>query len=348
MEKTEKPTPHRLRKAREEGQSFTSRPLETFVKITIFFLVIIFVNHSLIRSFQGYIAKRSLYLLSGQNFNDAIINLLPIFLFAISILILFPILDVTLPFGYRYNVLSSKRIFQGFQNYFKSINPAVLISKERFVKLGFTLLKVVLFWAILFFFIKANLITTPSSLIVNGRSGLLFLAIMKKIILAMVISGLVIGVLDMIYERHKFMKNLYMTKQEVKEEFKNQEGDPEIKAKQKRFRNMILFSEMKRDVKRAKFLLVNPTHIAIPVIYEEGDESPSIGYIGTDNDALKMIQYASLNMVPVVKNIHLARNFYKMYEAGDEIGEEHFEVVASIISLITALEGKIDYIDMDN
>lgn len=348
MEKTEKPTPHRLKKAREEGQTYSSKPFESFVKITFSIFMMYISSDYLLDSFQNYISERKLYHLNGIVYVESTRWLLPFGVLLVCGIITITLLDIILPFIYRDNVISSKRVFQGFQNFKNKINPANLFSKDKLIQLGITFIKIFLFWLVLFFFIKSNLFTTPSYVIVDGKSDILFSIVFKKLIVAMVICGLIIGSLDMLYERHSFIKRLYMTKEEIKEEFKNQEGNPETKAKQKRFRNMILFSDMKKDVKRAKFLLVNPTHIAIPVIYEKENDSPIIGYIGTDKTALKMIQCASLNMVPIVKNIPLARNFYHIYESGDEIQEEHFEVVASIISLITALEGKIDYIDMDS
>jgi len=347
MEKTEKPTPHRLKKAREEGQSFSSRPFESYIKILIGISCIYFFSKDFLKAFQNYFLEKGIYspLSSIAEYKFLIVFSL---FFGITIAFVMSGINILLPFFYRENNISSNIFKKNISNYFKNINPAVFFSKEKLIRIIFTLVKVITFLTIMVFIIKSNILYLPQSLMIKGDSFSILVIIIKKIIISALTIGLLISILDVLYEKQKFIKSLYMTKQEVKEEFKNQEGDPEIKAKQKNFRRMILFSDITKDVKRAKFLLVNPTHIAIPVIYSENEDAPTIGFLGLESNALQMIQIAKTHSIPIVKNIRLAREFYRIYEPGDQINEEHYEIIASIISFITTLENKIDYIDMDH
>ncbi|MEM3609622.1 MAG: EscU/YscU/HrcU family type III secretion system export apparatus switch protein [Candidatus Anstonellales archaeon] len=347
MEKTEKPTPHRLKKAREEGQTFFSRPFESFLKLIILIPVFSVMAKYYFMGLKEYLSTEGIFdvkeiipvQLTSNVFNGLVIMCMLIcFIF---------LLDNLIPLLYRPNLLSPKGISKGPLNYFQHIKILHLFSKERIIKFFWGLVKVLIFLIGALIFIRTKIFSVPDSVIIGSLQPLVIMNKFYDMLILLLFMGLLIGLFDMLYERRKYIKGLYMTKQEIKEEFKNQEGDPEIKAKQKRFRYMILFSDIKKDVKRAKFLLVNPTHIAIPIIYSDKDSAPLIGYIGVDKDAQKMLTIANANGISIVKNTPLAREFYMKYEPGDEINEEHYEVVASIITFLTRLEGKIDYIDMD-
>ncbi|MCX7957499.1 MAG: EscU/YscU/HrcU family type III secretion system export apparatus switch protein [Deltaproteobacteria bacterium] len=347
MEKTEKPTPDRLKKAREEGQTFYSRPFESYIKLIAALLIISVCSEYFLKGIQDYFSDVSLFTPKGVLLKNPPDTLITGMFYIILLTVIISFADILIPFIYRPNLISPNVLGRNIAVYFKNINPSHLFSKEKFSKTILNLIKISVFLFITLYYIKSCLSIPFCSEITRGYSPLFILAGLKKVLLFAVVAGLIIGVSDMLYERHKFTKSLYMTKQEIKEEYKNQEGDPEIKQRQKRFRQMILFSDIKRDVKRARFLLVNPTHIAIPIIYSQDEDTPCIGYIGVDEEARKMITLAASHSITIVKNIRIAREFYRIYEPGDEINEEHYEVIASIISLLITLENRIDYIDMD-
>ncbi len=347
MEKTEKPTPHRLKKAREEGQTFSSRPFESYIKLIIAIPVISLALKRYSEGFRLYFSdSRTFFGCEVFSGNFPLVFLNGIFYLSL-LLIIIPVSDILLPFTYRPNLAFSGTFGRNIRNYFEHINPVNLFSKERLIKTALNFMKIIFFLGVVLLYLKSSISVIPDSVIIKGNAPVILAVTIYRIILFSLFTGLAVGLLDMIYERYKYTRGLYMTKQEIKEEFKNQEGDPEVKSRQKRFRHMILFTDMKRDVKKAKFLLVNPTHIAIPIIYSGNEDAPQIGYIGIDKDAQRMIAFAGTYSVPVVKNISLAREFFRTYEPGDEINEKHYEVIASLLAFVSSLEYKIDYIDMD-
>ncbi len=348
MEKTEKPTPKRLKKAREEGETYCSKPFEAYIKIFIFFLFCMGTANLIFAYISKYMSKGEIYS-TGETFSPEMKHIATLGLCLIIITTaIMAFLDITIPLIYRRNVTSSAALRKGFENYIKRINPISLLSKEKIIHIILTLLKIILFLSTTGIILKNNLYILPDSIIINAESSKVLLLLIKNILIIAILIGVLISTLDLVYEKYKFRKRLYMTKQEIKEEYKNEEGDPHIKSQQKRQRERILFSDPRNDVKKAKFVLVNPTHIAIPIIYEEGDLFPHMGYIGVDESALKMISLARIHSIPIVKNIKLAREFFRIYETGDEIGEEHFEIIAEILSTLISIEYKIDYVDMDS
>ncbi|MCX7944844.1 MAG: EscU/YscU/HrcU family type III secretion system export apparatus switch protein [Deltaproteobacteria bacterium] len=347
MEKTEKPTQNRLKKAREEGQTFSSKPFESFVKILLVFVVISYTSEAFLLGFKEYLNNKYIYMKSDICLWGCHKKFLGGSFSLIIVLMILPFVAILIAIFYRPNLASRNILERNISNYFKSICLSTIFSKEKFIRLGQDMVYMLLFGALTLFYIKSDLFIPDRYMLNHENIPMILLKSIYNTLLFSLLFGLIMGVIDMMIERHKYVKSLYMTKQEIKEEFKNQEGDPEIKYKQKKLRQAILFSDMKRDVKRAKFVLVNPTHIAIPIIYSESDFAPLIGYIGVDKEATEMINFAAVNLIPVVKNVSLAREFYRIYEPGDEINEEHYEIMASIISLISTFENRIDYIDMD-
>jgi flagellar biosynthesis protein FlhB len=349
MEKTEKPTPKRLKKAREEGETYSSKPFESFIKILLAFALLLQISPLIFKVFRFTLSDVDFYSANTPFTEKTRALAISGLILILIILVIASILDIVLPLIYRGNIASTISFAKGIERYFRNLNPAVLFSKQRLISLLLTIVKVVIFIAIGILIIKNNIFFPSDTNIINPGTPEIMLIFIKKILTAIIFAGVLIGIVDLIYERQKYIINLYMTKQEIKEEYKNEEGDPHIKSQQKRFRQSILFSDPKKDVKRAKFLLVNPTHIAIPIIYsEETGETPQIGYIGIDDQALQMIGLARVHSIPIVKNIPLAREFFKTYESGDEIDEKDYEIIASILSLLMSLEFKIDFIDMDN
>ncbi|HKT16579.1 MAG TPA: flagellar biosynthesis protein FlhB [Stellaceae bacterium] len=147
---------------------------------------------------------------------------------------------------------------------------------------------------------------------------------------------------DYAYQRLAFMRSMRMTKQEVKEEFKQAEGDPKIKARLRQIRNERARKRMMAAVPKASVVITNPTHYAVALQYELGSAgAPKVVAKGVDLLAQRIREIAREHDVPIVENPPLARALYAHVELDREIPPEHYKAVAEIISYVFRLKGKI-------
>ncbi|MFY8210530.1 MAG: EscU/YscU/HrcU family type III secretion system export apparatus switch protein, partial [Caulobacter sp.] len=144
---------------------------------------------------------------------------------------------------------------------------------------------------------------------------------------------------DYFWQRMRFMNRMRMTLQEVKEEFKQSDGDPHIKGKRRQIQMQRSRQRMMQAVPKATVVVMNPTHYAVALKYEQGETpAPLCVAKGVDDLALKIRAVAEEHGVPVLEDPPLARALYASVEIDEEIPVEHFEAVAKVISFI--LNGK--------
>jgi flagellar biosynthetic protein FlhB len=159
------------------------------------------------------------------------------------------------------------------------------------------------------------------------------------ILLSGVIAVLVlIAAADYFYQRFDYMKNMRMTKQELKDEFKDAEGDPHIKAKLRQLRQDRTRKRMMQNVPTATVVVTNPTHYAVALRYEEKMAAPVVVAKGTDLIAKRIRDIARENFVPVVENPPLARTLFQLVEIDDEVPEEQYKAVAEVIGYVMRMK----------
>ena len=152
----------------------------------------------------------------------------------------------------------------------------------------------------------------------------------------------VLAFLDFLYQRQTFMKQMRMTKQEVKDETKQQEGDPQVKARIRQIRMERARERMMQAVKDADVVITNPTHFAIALKYELGEmNAPVCVAKGVDYLAFEIRREAEEHDVPIVENPPLARALYDTVELDEEIPTEHFKAVAEVIGFVMRQRGDI-------
>ncbi|MDP4114698.1 MAG: EscU/YscU/HrcU family type III secretion system export apparatus switch protein, partial [Bacteroidota bacterium] len=148
-----------------------------------------------------------------------------------------------------------------------------------------------------------------------------------------------IAAIDFIFQKFKFRKEMMMTKQEVKEENKSQEGDPQIKARIKKAQFAMARNRMMKDVPTADVIITNPTHFAVAVRYDPNKfQAPKVVAKGMDELAQRIKKIAKDNNVPIHEDRLLARTLYKLCEVGDFIPESLFKSVAQILAYIYKLK----------
>ena len=159
----------------------------------------------------------------------------------------------------------------------------------------------------------------------------LVMGIFTKITMLMI----VLAIIDYVLQRRIFSKEMRMSKQEVKEEFKQMEGDPQVKGKIKQKQREMATRRMMQAVPDATVVITNPTHIAIALKYEEGGMNvPKVTAIGADNIAIKIKEIAKDNDIPIIENKPLARAIYDTLDIGSEIPGEMYQAIAEILALV--------------
>jgi flagellar biosynthetic protein FlhB len=152
----------------------------------------------------------------------------------------------------------------------------------------------------------------------------------------------VIAVLDYLYQRYQFFKRNRMSRQEIKEEHRQSEGDPAIKAKVRQIRQERSRKRMMAAVPDATVVIMNPTHFAVALKYESGEmAAPVCVAKGVDALALRIRAVAEENQVPVVENPPLARALYASVEVDEPVPSEHYKAVAQVIGYVMRLSGRM-------
>ena len=152
----------------------------------------------------------------------------------------------------------------------------------------------------------------------------------------------IVAALDFMYQRYEHIKQLKMTKQEVKDEYRQQEGDPKVKQQLARIRTERARARMMAAVPKADVVITNPTHYAVALEYKmETMPAPKLVAKGVDSLALRIREVADENEVPIVENPPLARALYAAVDLDEEIPPEHYVAVAEVIGYVFRLKGKL-------
>lgn len=229
-----------------------------------------------------------------------------------------------------------------------SLNPAkglkkILPSIEKTLKMVMALLKVTAITTIIYIELRDQTATIT-------RLGLLPLATAMQwmlrttfvILLKILAVFSVAAVIDYAYKRKQHYDSLMMTKQEVKDERRNSEGDPRVKGRQRRKMREITLMSIIAQVPNADVVLVNPTHVAVALSYSIGSAAPKVVAKGLRKRALKIRRIAEDSDIPVVHEARLARNLYRHVSVGACISSEFFRTVAVILARLQR-SGRADY-----
>ena len=346
-EKTEPATDKKLKDSREEGKVAKSKELTASFDLIILFLVLkIFISYvggNLLNIFKyaysgipEFIeinqANLTTIAVSSYLFNIIlkwILIVLPFFVFGVAITLLISIFQV----GWK---ISSKPM-QPKLDKFNPINGFKRIfSKDSVFELFKSILKISVISLIAYNSVK------------NNRNDLFLLydiplnqavALIGNIIintgLKISLVYLIVGIADFAYQKHKFNEDMKMTKQEVKDEYKNSEGDPQIKGKQKQRMREASQRRMMQDVPKADVVITNPTHLAVALKYDaDVSQAPVVLAKGEDYLAQKIKEVAKENNIAIVENKPLARMLFSNVDIGAEIPPELYQSVAEILAMI--------------
>jgi flagellar biosynthetic protein FlhB len=207
---------------------------------------------------------------------------------------------------------------------------------DALIQFAKSLLKVAMTTVLAWWILKPHVFEMERLATLEPAAILPFLAdILRRLVFAVMALLLVITGADWFIQKQRFMARMRMSKEELKEEFKNTEGDPHVKAKQKQMRAERARRRMMQAVPKATLVVMNPTHYAVALKYVQGeDDAPICVAKGMDAIALKIRDVAKEANVPVIEDPPLARALYAAVEIDDVIPQAHFEAVAKIIGFI--------------
>lgn len=350
-EKTEDATPKKLKNAREEGQVAKSMELNTAVMLFALFFVLKTFIGNMGNQFLDVYEKiyGSIVLVVEDDMSMNIIMSLLGYAIKSIILIALPILLVGVIVGFLVDKVQIKWEIttKPLQPKLSKLDPIKgfkkMFSKEKIVQLLFALLKIVLIG-----FLVYDTLKDQWAIILSLYDFSLFQAIgaigNMVISLGLKISEffLVIGFADLFYQRRKFKKDMRMSKKEVKDEWKNAEGDPQIKGKIKSKMLEASRRRMMNAIPSADVIITNPTHFAVALQYDrESGSAPVVVAKGADYMAQKIKDIARENKVEIVENKPLARMLYFNVEIDQEIPQELYQMVAEILAYVYRIKNKV-------
>ncbi|OZU90306.1 flagellar biosynthesis protein FlhB [Virgibacillus indicus] len=347
-EKTEKATPKKRQDERKKGKVAKSQDVNTAFLLLFMFIIFIVFSSSIIDSMttlyrqtftefiQWDVTENSVH----QIFSGAAVEVA---------LMLSPIVLIAIIAGLASNLMQIGFLFttEPLKFDLKKIDPIQgakrIFSIRALVELLKSFLKIVFIGAITFIVIWIYKDEMMMLAFKNAENALeFFIRVTVVMGIAATIALLFLAVFDYAYQRYDFEKNMKMSKQDVKDEYKNIEGDPLIKSKIKERQRQMATSRMMSEVPSADVVITNPTHFAIAVKYDE--EKASAPYVvakGADHTALKIKEIAKANDVVTVENRPLARSLHSTVEIGDMIPEEFYQAVAEILAYVYRLEKKV-------
>ena len=344
-EKTEAPTPERIRKAREDGQVVMSQEVGSAVMLTALLGIMIFVCPIFLHCFKDLLIRG---IASGSTVGggaEGITSFLKTAAVSVCVRTI-PVLIGLLILGCMSSVMVSGLVYspKALKPKFESLDPIKgfknLVSMQSLVKflIGVTKLIVVLGVAWLYLQDKEetvmNLRWLSPYLILSEISRLILGLIMRVVVLLAVIA-----VLDYLFQKYSYTKKLKMSIQELKEERKQYETSPEVKGRMRAIQREMAQRRMYQEVPTADVVVVNPTHYAVAMKYDRDDmAAPQVIAKGVDCACARIKEIAKEHGVEIIERPELARALYRTVEIGQEIPEYLYAAVAEILAMLERIK----------
>jgi flagellar biosynthetic protein FlhB len=340
-EKTEAPTPQRLKKARKEGQIPRTQELGTWLGVaTASILLPMLVGKGFeevqklfvqIGSVASHPEPEKIFVLLGQALSSFMFTLLPL---ALGLMVvgtaaaaaqggvtfatkaMKPTLKKLNPFPGIKRMLGTQGLWEAAKALIKTaaLATVVIVTSDR----------------------AQELVSSAGALPLSAVAATFTdSAILMFRVVA--VTGLVIAVADYVVVRKKMMKQLKMSKYEITQEYKQSEGDPQMKAQRKAVAVSMSRNRMMSDVAQADVLLVNPTHVAVALKYDPAKGAPRVVAKGAGEVAAKLREIAAEARVPLVQDIPLARALHSSCELGQEVPAQLFTAVARVLAFVMHL-----------
>ncbi|MBN1142151.1 MAG: flagellar biosynthesis protein FlhB [Deltaproteobacteria bacterium] len=346
QERTEQATAKRREDFREKGQVAQSREVQSALLLTSFLVMWFFYVPLFWRKLSELTA--ALFSLSGSfAVTPASTIQLALLIFGKLALLMAPLLLLCLAVGFLASFMQIGWLFttKPLEPDFSKFNPisglSRMFSKRSLVELLKSMAKVILVGFVAYKTVRAEFAAALDLIHMEVWGTLAFMGNVAGLVLMKTCGILaVLAILDFFFVRYEMEEKMKMTKQEQKEEFKETEGDPQLKSRIRSIQHQMARKRMMAEVPKADVIVTNPTHISVALSYQRDKmKAPKVVAKGADLVAMKIREIAREHQVPIVENVPVARALHKV-NIGAEVPEELFKAVAEILAYVYNLKGK--------
>ncbi len=339
--KSERPTRRRLEKAREKGQVARSKEVPSAAVLFGGLLVLMYFGGTILRTLEFQMT----HLLKLQVPSEITTQYLSAMINNIALrtgMVLLPILLAVLVFSVTANVLQGGLAFSthSLKFHFEKLSPTYglkkIFSKNGLVELIKSILVLAAVAAISYQVLAKHIPIYPRLVLMDVRKLFHWTAyIGYEVFIRVAVLLIAVALADFCFQKYRYIEQLKMTKQEVKEEFKETEGDPITKGRIRRIQREMARKRMMADVPNADVVITNPTHYSVALSYKmESMEAPKVVAKGVGFLALKIRELAQEHRVPLVENKQLAQTLYKSVDIGQYIPGSLYKAVAEILAYV--------------
>lgn len=348
-DKSEKATPKKRRDARKKGQVFQSREISSALVLLIVFVSLRIVGGSIFKQMSGFTEKvlteyaeiEDLFMpdIIVRVFVDGVI----VFLKAVGPLLLIALLTGLL---ISYSQVGFLFTLETLKPKFSKLNPFSglkrMFSMRGIVELSKAVMKVSSITYVTYEYLNDKVYTVISLMDMDLMQIASFIGLTCiDLAIRICVVLIILGVFDFAYQWWEYEKNLKMTKQEVKEEYKQIEGNPEIKSKIRQKQRQMSMRRMMQEIPKADVIITNPTHFACALKYDANvSAAPLLLAKGQDYIAFRIKEIAKENRIEIVENKPLARAIFETVEIGQGIPPELYQAVAEVLAFVYSLKGK--------
>lgn len=340
-EKTEKATPKKRRDQRKEGNVLQSKEIVTAASVLGIFSIVRLLSGFLLKNLLSFSTKMyeqsGTYAVNQDNFMRLMVDAI-----TVVVLIVGPICAATMLLGIIPTVAQTKGLFtmKALKPKFSRLNPLEGIKKmfslQSIVGIVKGLIEVIAIGVLVYNEISDRMPRLLALVDAGLMQGIAFAAIsIYDLVMTICIVLVFVAAADFLFQWWQFEKKLKMSKQEVKDEFKQMEGDPQIKSKIKQRQQEMARNRMMQQVPSADVVIRNPTHYAVALRYDQDkNRAPEVIAKGKGYLALKIVEIAEAHDVYCMENPPLARALYSQVDLGREIPYELYDAVAEVLTVV--------------
>lgn len=353
-EKTEEPTSKKLSDARKEGQVAKSKEISVAFQLLAVFIMIYFWSSKMGEYFIGNMQFIFNQIPEYSRIYDGMIpekmfNSIFVMCMTRVIIIIAPFLFIGAFIAFVANLLQVKWkvTTKPMQPKFSKLNPVNgfkrIFSTRSLMELAKSILKILLIGYVVYSFLKKKMPPIYTFYGISLNQGVALVgSLVVQLGIRISLFYMLIAAADFIYEKVKFKNDMKMTKQEVKDEYKNSEGDPQIKGKQRQRMMEASRRRMMQQLPEADVVITNPTHYAVAIKYDPDTfDAPYVIAKGADHLAMRIKEIAKENKIEIVENKPLARMLYANVEVGGVVPPELYQAVAEVLAFVYHLQGKV-------
>ena len=346
MEKTEEPTSKKIEDAKKEGNVPKSQDIASFVTILVaigaFVALFALMSQRVVKLYLYYMNLIGIELTKTVIVDIGIVSLRELVFIVIPLALMVAISGViasVMQFGF---IFTTKPLEPNFSKIDPIKGFGKLFGLKKMLDGVKITAKVAIVFFVAFYFLIKFTHELQSVILYDLNSQLIWIIKKAMILIAiMLILFAVFALIDLLIVRFQYFNDLKMSKQEIKDEYKQMEGDPQVKSRIKKLQMEMAQKRMMSDIPSADVVITNPTHYAVALRYDRDKENaPRIVGKGMNNLALKIKEIARENLIQVVENPPLARELYKSCEVDSTIPDALFKAVAEVLAFVYKARGE--------